>query len=101
MQDVEHLEAGRIGKRDVGHQAFSEEGGPAPARPIEELIGNDDVERPERLAPRPPIRSPLLRPDLYFHALLRRVLDAALDRAYADLRGQSRRTIKSEGSERK
>ena len=39
------LRADRIGKTDVGHNAVREERGDAAARSIEELVGNDEIER--------------------------------------------------------
>ena len=44
--------ADRIGEADVGHQAFAEEGGDAAARAVEELIGDDEIERPVLLLER-------------------------------------------------
>ena len=40
------LRADGIGEADVRHQAFAEERRDAAARAIEELIGDDEIERP-------------------------------------------------------
>ncbi len=39
------LRADRVGEADVGHQAFAEEGGDAAAGAVEELVGDDEIER--------------------------------------------------------
>ncbi len=43
--DVRELWADWVGEADVGNEAFTEEGGDASARAVEELIGDDEVER--------------------------------------------------------
>ncbi len=43
--DVGKLRADGIGEADVGDQAFAEEGGDAAAGAVEELVGDDEIER--------------------------------------------------------